>query len=307
MDWEGLQTFLAVANRGSVARAAKYLGVNHSTVLRRLRALEGELGTRLFDRLREGYALTGAGSALAARLRGLEEQVEAAQRRALGLDEDIQGRVRITASDVVVEGMLVEALASFRRRHPGVVLDVVSGYGFAALTGAEADLAVRGADEAPPGLVARHVGDIETVVCASHAYLSGREGDTPVEAMDWVGLDESLGFQALREWLGRNVPADRIVARIDSIAGVADALAGGLGVGLVPRPLLRARPTLVELAPPEPALRKPIWVLMHPELRHVARMAALMRHLVVQLRADPRLAHDGAGVRPGPPPGSARR
>ena len=79
--------------------------------------------------------------------------------------------------------------------------------------------------------------------------------------------------------------------RVDSIAGVADAVAGGLGIGLVPRPLLRARPGLVELAPPDPALRKPLWVLMHPDLRHVARMQALMRFLVETLRADPRLAH----------------
>lgn len=291
MDWDALQTFAAVASRGSVARAATALGVNHSTVLRRLAALETALGTRLFDRLRDGYALTAAGSGLAAGLRGLEEQVEAAQRHALGLDAEIQGRIRITSSDVVVESVLMDALAAFRRRHPRVQLDVVSGYGFAGLTGGEADLAVRGADEAPPGLVSRHVGDVETVLCGDRDYLEAMGAARPLAGHDWIGLDEGLGFAALRQWLEERVPPERVVLRVDSIAGVADAVAGGLGIGLVPRPLLRARPGLVELAPPDPALRKRLWVLMHPDLRHVARMQALMQFLVETLRADPRLAH----------------
>lgn len=291
IDWGHVQYFLAVAESGSIQRAAKRLSVNHSTVLRRIAALEQQLGSRLFDRLPGGYALTSAGNQLAEHLEGLTDVLEGAERQVRGLDTALRGAVRVTSSDVVVEGLLMPLLAQFRRRHPRVQVQLVMNYGFAALSKSEADVAVRGADEAPPHLIAQRVGHIDSVLCASPAYLQALPRDLPLDRHRWVIVDESLFSAMFNRWLRANVAPERVALRVDSLVGVADAVAQGVGVGFVPRPLVAARSDLVQLGPPEPKLQKPIWVLMHPDVQHTARAQALYRFLVESLLADPNLSH----------------
>ncbi|MFZ5545929.1 MAG: LysR family transcriptional regulator [Pseudomonadota bacterium] len=291
LDWAHVQFFLAVAEGGSIHGAAQRLSVNHSTVLRRIAALERQLGCRLFDRLPGGYALTAAGNNLAEHLAGLTEQLESAERQVRGLDAALRGPVRVTSSDIVVEGLLMPLLAQFRRRHLQVQVQLVMNYGFAALSKSEADVAVRGADEAPPNLVAQRVGHVESVLCASPSYLQSVGRQQPLDRHRWVVVDESLSFGMFDRWLREHVPPDRVVVRVDSLVGVADAVAHGLGVGVLPRPLIAARPGLVPLGPPEPRLQKPIWVLMHPDVQRTARVRALFEFLVEALAADPNLAH----------------
>lgn len=292
LDWGDLQFFVAVADSGAIGDAARRLGVNHSTVLRRIARLESALACRLFDRLPGGYAPTASGNALAEHLAGLSVQVDSAQRRLTGLDPAIEGPIRVTSSDIVVEGLLMPLLAQFHQRHPKVRLQLVMNYGFTGLTRREADIAVRGADKAPRDLVARHVGQVETVLCASRDYLDRAGRGLPLNEHRWVAVDESLSLALFEEWLRRHVGRERVVVRVDSLVGVADAVAAGIGLGMLPRPLVQARPHLVQLRPPEPGLNKAIWVLMHPEVQHTARVRALFDFLHEQLAADPRLAHD---------------
>lgn len=291
LDWGDVQYFVAVAESGSIGDAARRLGVNHSTVLRRIAQLEAALACRLFDRLPGGYALTTSGNALAEHLAGLSEQVDSVQRRLNGLDPAIEGPIRVTSSDIVVEGLLMPLLAQFRRAHPKVRVQLVVNYGFAALTRREADIAVRGADKAPKDLVARHVGHVETVLCAAKGYLDRVGHGLPLTEHRWVAVDESLSFALFEDWFRREVGRERVVLRVDSLVGVADAVAAGLGVGLLPRPLVQARPQLVELRPPEPGLDKAIWVLMHPDVQRTARVRALFEFLHERLAGDARLAH----------------
>jgi DNA-binding transcriptional LysR family regulator len=291
LDWGHLQFFLAVAEGGAIHKAAQRLGVNHSTVLRRIAALEAQLGCRLFDRLPSGYALTAAGNNLAEHLAGLTEQMEGAERQVRGLDAALRGSVRVTSSDIVVEGLLMPLLAQFRRRHPQVDVQLGMNYGFTTLSKSEADIAVRGADRAPPRLVARRVGHVESVLCASADYLAAVGSQTPHARHRWVVVDESLAFGMFDRWLREHVPPERVAARVDSLVGVADAVAHGLGVGFLPRPLVAARSGLVVLGPAEPSLQKPIWVLMHPDVQRTARVRAMFEFLVDALEADPHLAH----------------
>lgn len=289
--WGDLQFFVAVAEGGSIGDAARRLGVNHSTVLRRIARLEQALACRLFDRLPGGYALTTSGNALAEHLAGLSEQVDSVQRHLTGLDPAIEGPIRVTSSDIVVEGLLMPLLAQFRRQHPRVRVHLVMNYRFTALTRREADIAVRGADKAPKDLVARHVGQVETVLCASNGYLDRAGRDLPLTEHRWVAVDASLSFALFEDWFRRHVGRDRVVMRVDSLVGVADAVAAGVGLGMLPRPLVLARPQLVQLRAPEPGLNKSIWVLMHPDVQRTARVRALFDFLHDRLAADPRLAH----------------
>ena len=289
LDWVDLQFFVAVAETGAIAGAAQRLRVNHSTVLRRIARLEDDLGCRLFDRLPGGYVLTANGNALAQHLGGLTDQVESAQRQLTGLDPSLEGTVRVATSDVVLEGLLMPLVAELRARHPGLRLQLVTSYRFTSLTRREADVAVRGADRAPPEMVARRVGHIETVMCASRRYLARAGADRPLAEHRWVALDTSLGFPQLDAWMRKHLPRDRVVLTVDSLVAAADAGAAGLGLGLLPRPLVGARPELLQLGAPELRLDKPIWVLMHAELARNARARAVFEHfadrLAVTLRA----------------------
>jgi len=291
LAWSDLQYFAAVARNGSIAAAARALAVNHSTVLRRLASLEDGLGVRLFDRLPGGYALTTAGNELQERLAGVDEQLDAAQRGLAGRDAAVTGTVRVTTTDTLLHGLLMPVLARFHAAHPAVQVQVAINNDFASLTRREADVALRGSNKPPANLVGRRVGDIRTALYASRAYLKslGRRDDAEHER--WIGLDDSLGHLEQARWLRRHVAPERVVLRVDSLVGMVDAVAHGIGVAMLLCPLADARSELVQLAPPEPAFDTQIWILTHPDLRQVARVRAFTQFVFEALSTDVRLAH----------------
>lgn len=290
VSWDDLQFFLAVRDRGSVGAAARWLGVNHSTVLRHLASLETAMGQRLFDRLPSGYALTLEGQELAASLAGIGEQIESAQRRLGAGDPEVRGVVRVTVPDTVAHGMLMPHLAQFRRCFPLVELHVVVNNTALSLTQREADVAIRGTNQPPENLVGRRVGVVQTALYAARAYLDARGPDAGDTDHAWIGPDASLAHLASAKWLQRNVPAERVAVRLDSLVGIADAVSAGLGVGLVLCALGEARRELVRLAGPYPEMDTQLWVLTHPDLRDVRRIRVFVDFMVEALRSDPGVA-----------------
>jgi DNA-binding transcriptional LysR family regulator len=289
-DWDDLRFFLAVAEAGSLSRAAKVLRVTHSTVLRRLANLESRLESRLFERLQTGYVLTQAGEALHERLASLASGIESAQRELKGLDTVLSGVIRLTSTDTLVRGVLMPTLAAFRRRHPGIRLQVVVNNAFLNLTQREADVAVRPSNDPPENLVGRHVGAIQTAIYASRRYLRAaarrRSKTTDWAGHDWVALDESLGHLAQSKWVQSRIPAERIALRVDSLTGMVDAVREGFGAGMLLCLLAEQERDLVRLAPPLPHLDTQLWVLTHPDLRRVQRVRAFTEHLVDALRQN---------------------
>lgn len=298
MNWDDLQHFLAIRDAGSISGASQRLGVNHSTVLRRVASLERALGARLFDRLKSGYVLTEAGHQLVEHLGGVGERIDASARRLAGGDLEIKGTLRLTTTDTLAHGLLMPALQSFAARHPQVQLQVTIANTFLNLTQREADVAVRGSNHPPENLVGRRAGAIRTAPYASRAYLKSLGRNAKRDAWRWVALDESLAHLEQARWLAANVEPARIAMRLDSLVAMVDAVAAGVGVGMLLTPLADARSELVQLEPPLPALDTQLWVLTHPDLKHVARVRAFTDHLFDALVADPRLDHPGiaAGV-----------
>jgi DNA-binding transcriptional LysR family regulator len=291
LEWSDLQTFAAVCERGSIGAAAQALGVNHSTVLRRVANLERTLEVRLFDRLPRGYVLTAHGHELAASVDGVAGQLDAAQRRVTGADLALSGVIRLTAPDTLVQALLLPLLAQFQQRHPQVRLEVVASSEFLNLTQREADVAVRGSNRPPDNLVGRRAGTIRTALYASRAYLDALGPDPRDADHRWVGHDASLAHLQSAKWMHKHVPAERVVLRVDSLVALADAVAAGFGVGWLLCPLADARPGLEQLQPPPDELDTQVWVLTHPDLRGVARIRALTGFLHDALAADARLRH----------------
>jgi DNA-binding transcriptional LysR family regulator len=291
LDWDDLRHFLAVVERGSIAGAAALLRVNHSTVLRRIGALEAHLDLRLFDRLPSGYGLTADGHALADSLQGARELIEAAERRVKGGDLAVRGVVRLTTTDTLLQGLLLPLLARFRAAYPAIQLEVTVANSFLSLTQREADVALRGSNRPPENLVGRRVGSIQTAPYAARDYLESLGAPPVLADASWVGLDESLAHLEQSRWLRAHVQPGRIVLRVDTLVGLADAVAAGLGVGLLLRPLAEQRANLVQLDAPDARLDTQIWILTHPDLKAVARIRALTDFLFDALSVDPRLNH----------------
>ena len=246
-DWDDFRVFLAVGQAGSLSGAARQLGVNHSTVLRRLGALEARMAVRLFDRLPAGYAMTLAGEALRERLQGVGEQIDAAQRHLMGLDLRLTGVIRITSTDTFMAGLLGPILADFRALHPGIELQVVMNNLFLSLTKREADVAIRPTNAPPDHLVGRRAGRLQTAVYASKAYLAKHPATTPLAAHDWVAPDEGLSHLLQAKWLREQVPPARIAARVDSLVGMTQLVKRGLGLGMLLCMLADAEEELVQV------------------------------------------------------------
>lgn len=292
LDWSGLQAFLAVCDHGSLLAAAKALGLNHATVLRRIAALERAAGALLFERGPAGYRLTVPGQDLRDALAGVGERIGSASQRSRGHDDRIRGLIRLTTTDTLVRGILLPHLQAFCARHPAVQLQIVVNNQFFSLTRREADVAIRGSNRPPQNLVGRRVGDIQTAPYAARTLL-GPQGRVPaLDELDWIAPDESLSHLEQAAWLRRHVAPDRIALSIDSLLGMADAAALGLGAAMLLCPLGDARPELTRLAAPDPQLDTQIWILTHPDLRQVARIRAFSQFMFDALGADPRLSHE---------------
>lgn len=285
-DWDDLRVFLAVGRAGSLSGAARELNVNHSTVLRRIGALEARMGVRLFDRLPAGYAMTMAGEALRDRLHGVGEQIDAAQRQLMGLDLRLTGVIRITSTDTFMSGLLGPILADFRALHPGIELQVVMNNLFLSLTRREADVAIRPTNAPPEHLVGRRAGRLQTAVYASRAYLAKNAEKTRLAEHDWIAPDEGLSHLMQARWLREHVPPERVAARIDSLVGMTQLVKRGMGMGMLLCMLADAEEELVRVEPPMEALDTQVWVLTHPGLKEVARIKAFTAFAYARLAAD---------------------
>jgi len=273
MDWDDYQYFLAVAGSGSVSAAARRLGQSHSTVLRRLDKLETALDVRLFERFQTGYVLTTHGEALRELLAPIDEGMQEIERKLSGQDAALQGTIRVTTTDTLMD-LLLPTLADFRTTYPGIRLEVTVNNSFLNLSRRDADVAVRPSNTPPDNLVGRKLGALRTAPYAAQAYLRGIEADGPPDwaHYDWVAPDESLAHLRQARWLREHVPAERHAASVDSLLGMVAAVEAGLGAGMLLCLLADAKPALVRLADPDPALDTDVWILTHPDLRRVNRI-----------------------------------
>lgn len=291
LDWSDLQTFAAVCQAGSVSAAAARLGVNHSTVVRRVGALEATLGAALFDRTAAGYRLTQPGRELLDGLGSAEARIAEAPRQVHGRDDEVRGEIRLTTTDTLAHGLLMPPLREFCDRHDGVRLRIVINNNFLSLTRREADVAIRGSNRPPENLVGRHLGDIRTAPYAARRYLASLGRRRPLAELDWITPDASLAHLAQAQWLRAQVSAERIVMSVDSLVGMVHAVRCGIGAAMLLCPLADVHAAeLVQLEPPAPALDTQLWILTHPDLRQVARVRAFSQFMFEALSRDPRLA-----------------
>jgi DNA-binding transcriptional LysR family regulator len=298
LDWNDLRSFLAIACERSLQGAARALGVNHSTVFRRLNALEARLGARLFDRSARGYALTAAGEQMLASAERVEDEILGLQRRLLGGDVRLSGTLRVTTTDTLVHGLLGPHLRAFQAAYPAIELELITGNAFFDLSKREADVALRPSRHPGDAMVGRRLAEIAVALYGGRDYLTARGRPPSSSALDGHAVivgDASLGHLPATRWLAERTPAGATVLRCNSWLSQLAAARAGLGLAALPCFLGDAAPELIRVLPPEPALAGELWLVTHPDLQRTARVRAFMETLARGLRRERALFEGHAG------------
>jgi len=288
MNWDDLRVFLALARSGSLSATARDLGVDHSTVARRVAALEGALGVRLFDRLPRGYAPTAEGDAIAGLAGRVEDAVLAVERHAQGQPGEPAGIVRLSAPPAFSSHFLTPRLAALRRRMPKLVVELVGDARAVSLTRREADLAVRLSRPEDEGLIARRLGVMGYGLYATPGYLQ----DRAEAAWEFIGYDESMDHVPQQRWLRGLMDGRPFAFRANDLVSLLAAARAEVGIAAIPHFLGRPDPALVTVptrTEPEP---RELWLLVHPDLRRSARVRAVMDALVGIVTAERGLLGD---------------
>lgn len=286
-DWDDLRHVLAVARSGNFSAAARQLGLNPSTVFRRVAALEEGLGTRLFDRQAGRHEPTTAGSDLVAAAERIEAEMDSLERRLAGQDLRLTGTVRVTAPDDIVEHLLVEALAAFHQAYPEIVLEMAIDNRMLSLTRREADIALRATLEPPETLVGRRVATIRSGVFGHRDLIDRVEASRPeadLAEFPWVGWDEGGQPDSLVRWFAHHVPTENLVYRANSLLNIFSACRAGMGLALLPCFLGDTAEELRRAGPLPEELKIDLWLLTHPDITRTARIRAVMDFLYQSLR-----------------------
>ena len=282
LAWDDLRIFVAVHRARSHAGAARALRVAATTVGRRVAAIEGALGARLFTRTPEGLAPTAAAQRLLPHAERVEAEVLEAERALSGADTRPAGSVRVTTGDGFAAYVLAPALPAFLAAHPGLSLEIRADVRVLDLVRGEADVAVRLFRPRERSLVARRLGLERYGLYAAPAYLARR--GTPRHPRDLARHDLILfpsEFDRMRSqaWVRQTAPGARVAVRTSTTTSMHSACAAGAGIALLTSSAVRDDPAF---APVLPSLRPPaaeIWAVTHPELRSTARVATVLRWL----------------------------
>jgi DNA-binding transcriptional LysR family regulator len=283
MDWDDTRVFLAVEREKTLRGAARTLGMDQATVGRRIAALERSLGATLFLHTSEGYVLTRAGEMALTSAEKMEQSAHEFVRQTQGVDTRLAGEVRVTTTDSLALEFLIPAIERLHAAHPEVKVLLSTSTQMLNLAKREADIAVRTMKPENPDLVARRLARWQTGLYASNSYLK-RHGE-PVVGTAFAGHDlivyqpHMMGNRSPM-LVGEPLHAGRIVSGVNSSLMLRAAVKAGIGIGEIPvhlgerDGLVRLWPHRARAAPYE------VWLVTHQDLRHTARIRAMIDEIV---------------------------
>ncbi|MBL3591563.1 MAG: LysR family transcriptional regulator [gamma proteobacterium endosymbiont of Lamellibrachia anaximandri] len=274
MNWDDMRLFLAVARTGSISGAAKHLGVQHSTVSRRMRKLEEILGARLIERKKTGYELREAGENIKQAALRIEGEVIGMDGALRGKDTNLVGPLRVTAINNMASSVLMPMFADFTRQHPQVDLHIIVSNSDASLPQREADIAIRLTNSPSDTLIGKRMVTIASTIYGSRDYL--KQLKKPGGEPKWIGVECCLFHKT---WTKQHCGNQSFDFFSDDTLLTLSAIREGLGVSFLPCFMGDGDPLLERFSDPDPAQNLGLWILMHPDLRHTARVLAFRDHM----------------------------
>ena len=285
MNWDDLRYVLAISRGGGLNAAARQLGVNTSSVFRRLGALERQLEVRLFERIRTGYRLTPEGEAFAEAAARIEAEAADVERRIKGTDMRLEGHIRLNSSDAVVQHLLPKWLAEFRLAYPHLTMEIAVTADYIDLSKRDVDVVIRATSSPPEHLVGRNTGPWGLAAYASKRYLDRVGRNRPLADYEWLQFEGQMRRSPMTKWIEEHVRESSIKLWFDAFTTLRSALNAGLGCSVLPCFTGDDDPELEQLPGTHGMSKSSLWVLTHPDLRRSARIHAFMEFFAARLVA----------------------
>ncbi|MGE0822847.1 MAG: LysR family transcriptional regulator [Candidatus Binatia bacterium] len=289
MNWDDLRILLVLAREKTLAAASRRLGVDQTTVARRLRALEESLGAILFERNEGRWRLTSFGARALKRAERIEEDVADIIRSAESESQSMSGVVCLTSVAAVNSEYLIHRLPDLYARHPDIVIDLVDSDTNLNIARHEADIAIRVSRPESGDFIIRKL-----AVMGFAVYESARP-KVATGRNDWVAYNEDLAHTPEMHWLETHLDDGCIRLRDSGTRTLAGAVARGIGRGILPCFVGDLHPELRRVTPGDRVLSRDVWLLTHREARKSARVAVVADWLVERFTADAPLFHGLVG------------
>jgi len=280
MDWDDVRYFLALARCGSVRAAGDKLGVSHSTVARRIETFENQIGVRLFDRTPKGYVMTIGGEDMLETAYRIEEDMNGLERRLLGQDAKLEGRICVTIADSLASDFLMPFMVEFAETYPEIDLEMILSYRALDLSKREADVAIRSyrpTKNPPDYLIGRKLTRIHYAEYAAANYLPYIDLNKDPSDICWLGWSDEGHYP---DWV-KDGPYGHIPIRHILENGMLQlqAVKAGLGIAVLPCVTGDRDAELVRLPKSKPKHYFDMWILSHPDLRETARLRLFRKML----------------------------
>lgn len=274
---------MAVARGGSISGGANRLNVQHSTVSRRIRSLEQQLGTALIERKKSGLELTRAGEDLKVSATRMELEVLSLEGTLSNQNDIAAGELYVSAINNMASTVLIPIFAEFSRRHPDIRLHIQVSNKYVSLAERQADIAIRLTNTPQETLVGTRLATVASTVYGSADYLRSlaETGSAP----RWLGI-ECCAFH--RSWTNRACPDHSHNFYVDDTLLTLSALKQDLGLAYLPCFMGDAASKLARFCPPDPSHDLGLWLLYHPDLRGNRRVRMFREHIIAEI----------AGLRP---------
>lgn len=290
MDWDDLRYVLAVARAGSALRAGQTLGVNQTTVLRRLANLEADVGAALFERQRGGQTLTELGRLAVEAAEQMEAKAEGF-RVALAARQRAPARtIRLTTSEALANRLVAPCMKAFRRLHPDISIELLTAVERLDVARGDADVALRsGSRPEGAGIVARRLPDVEWTLYCSRGFATEHGAPASPEEIggrDVVALGRAGVDLPASAWLQARAPDAPVQVRSNSLVSLVGNLKAGLGLGMLPTMIGEAEPDLVRCFPPPRDLASEMWLIVREDLKAEPHVRAFTEFLTRHIRRE---------------------
>jgi DNA-binding transcriptional LysR family regulator len=282
ISWDDFRLVKAIADARSLVGAADSLDLNHSTVFRRLGALEEQLGTKLFERSRTGYAPTAAGEEMIELAGRMDHDITDFERKVAGRDVKPAGDLRVTTNDAFLTHLLTPMFASFCRAYPDIRLEVIIANQSLNLSKRDADVAIRATAKPSENLIGRRITTLQWAAYAPKRWVEeGRNLDA--DDVPWVGFSETLSHLNAAEWINSTIGPRRVPYRVDTVLGLNCAVEAEIGLGLLPCFIGDQSPRIIRHGGRRGEVAgESLWLLTHADLKNSARVRAFMDHMAVE-------------------------
>jgi DNA-binding transcriptional LysR family regulator len=289
LDWNQLRAFLETAETGSLSAAARKLGLSQPTLSRQVAAIEQSMGVTLFERVGKAIALTPTGIDLLEHARVMGTAAEVLSLAATGRSQAVDGVVSVSATDIVAARILPPLLQRLRERAPGIAVEVIATNAQSDLQRREADIAIRHVKPEQPDLIARLIREATAHFYASENWINTHGHPRTAEDaahLPFIGADRTGQYLGYLRHLGLPLTEANFSCYADNSAASWSLVREGLGIGVMMEEIALATPGTVRVLDDLPAVRFPIWLVSHRELRTSRRIRVVFEELAQGLMAE---------------------